>query len=149
MAVLFYGTRDTYGCFSNFSDHGFRLFGRSWPTAEHCFQAQRFAGTPYEEQIRRARSPKEAKRLGRTKGFPIRRDWDSIRIDVMRAIVLRKFLTHEDLRHLLLSTGDAPIAENARYDFYWGLGADGSGRNMLGRILMEVREILRDEETTD
>ena len=64
----------------------------------------------------------------------------------MRRAVLRKFETHAALRALLLSTGDEEIVENAPGDFYWGCGADGSGRNMLGRILMETREILRARE---
>jgi ribA/ribD-fused uncharacterized protein len=46
----------------------------------------------------------------------------------------------------LLSTGNQLIVENSPVDYYWGCGADGSGKNMLGKILMEVREILRKEE---
>ena len=45
--------------------------------------------------------------------------------------------------HLLLSTGDEPIVENARGDYYWGCATDGSGKNMPGRILVETREKLR------
>ncbi|WP_081589256.1 MULTISPECIES: NADAR family protein [Fischerella] len=50
---------------------------------------------------------------------------------------------HTDIREILLSTGDEEIVENSPIDYYWGCGADGSGKNMLGIILMEVREILR------
>jgi ribA/ribD-fused uncharacterized protein len=56
---------------------------------------------------------------------------------------LRKFQTHPDLAELLLSTGDEPIVENAPGDYYWGCGKDGSGRNRLGQILMDVRAKLR------
>ena len=65
----------------------------------------------------------------------------------MRRAVLRKFEVQADLRALLLGTGDEPIVENAPGDYYWGCGADGSGKNMLGIILMEVREILRVRES--
>lgn len=51
--------------------------------------------------------------------------------------------THADIRAVLLSTTDELIVENSPIDYYWGCGADGSGKNMLGQILMEVREILR------
>jgi hypothetical protein len=61
----------------------------------------------------------------------------------MRKAVLRKFETHADIREILLATGDGEIVENAPGDYYWGCGKDGSGKNMLGLILMEVREILR------
>jgi hypothetical protein len=56
--------------------------------------------------------------------------------------VLRKFETHADIREVLLSTGNELIVENAPGDYYWGCGADGRGKNRLGQILMEVREIL-------
>ncbi len=61
----------------------------------------------------------------------------------MRKAVLRKFETHKDIRDILLSTDNEEIVENSPIDFYWGCGSDGSGKNMLGIILMEVREILR------
>lgn len=53
------------------------------------------------------------------------------------------FSQHEDLRALLLSTGDAKLVEHTENDAYWGDGGDGSGKNMLGRILVQVREQLR------
>lgn len=67
----------------------------------------------------------------------------------MRRAVLRKFETHRALRDLLLSTGHEEIVENAPGDYYWGCGADGTGKNMLGKILMEVREALRSREAGD
>ena len=52
MAIRFYSTTGAHGCFSNFSRHPFELGGKRWPTSEHYFQAQKFAGTPREEEIR-------------------------------------------------------------------------------------------------
>ena len=145
MPILFYSTRDPhYGCFSNFSPHPFDLGGRVWPTSEHYFQSQKFAGTEHEEAVRQAASPMIAARMGRSRSRPLRRDWDRVKDDVMRRAVLRKFETHAALRAVLLATGDEPIVENAPHDYYWGCGADGSGRNRLGQILMEVRDILRE-----
>jgi ribA/ribD-fused uncharacterized protein len=143
MAIYFYSTIDACGCFSNFSRHGFELGGRYWPTAEHYFQAQKFAGTQYAEHVARARTPKEAAERGQTRSVPLRPDWESAKDEVMRAAVRRKFETHADIRAVLLGTGDEELVENAPGDYYWGCGADGSGRNVLGRILMEVREALR------
>jgi hypothetical protein len=144
MTIYFYGTRTQYGCFSNFSRHGFELDGVWWPTSEHYFQAQKFAGTPHADQIREVKTPKDAARMGRDRSRPLRSDWERVKDDIMRKAVLHKFETHADIREVLLSTGDAPIVENAPGDYYWGCGADGSGKNMLRQILMEVREILRD-----
>ena len=60
----------------------------------------------------------------------------------MRRAVLRKFETHEAIGELLRSTGDEELVEDAPRDYYWGCGKDKTGRNMLGIILMEVRETL-------
>ncbi len=61
----------------------------------------------------------------------------------MRKAVLRKFETHQDIKKILLATDDQEIVEKSPIDYYWGCGSDGNGKNMLGIILMEVREILR------
>jgi N-glycosidase YbiA len=144
MPILFYSKNDDYYCFSNFSPHGFELDGKFWPTSEHYFQAQKFADPEHKKHVGLAKTPKEAANRGRDRSMPLRPDWESVKDDVMRRAVLRKFETHADIREILLGTGDEPIVENAPGDFYWGCGADGTGKNMLGRILVEVRMILRD-----
>lgn len=144
MAIYFYSTREQpYGCFSNFSRHGITMEGVWWPTVEHYFQAQKFAGTPYAEQIHRAATPKQAAALGRSRSVPLRSDWEQVKDEIMLAAVQRKFETHEALRALLLATSDEEIIENAPKDYYWGSGADGSGQNKLGQTLMTVRARLR------
>jgi N-glycosidase YbiA len=147
MAIYFYSAREEpYGCFSNFSPHGFELDGKWWRTSEHYFQAQKFAGTPGEEEVRRARTPREAAERGRDRRRPLRRDWEDVKDEIMRVAVLQKFEAHADIRAILLGTGDEEIVENAPRDFYWGCGSDGSGKNMLGIILMETRAIFRERE---
>ncbi len=144
MAIYFYSSREKpYGCFSNFSVHGFTLDGFWWPTSEHYFQAQKFVGTPHTDQIRQVKLPKDAARLGRQRTRPLRSDWEQAKDDVMRKAVLCKFETHADIREILLSTGNQALVENAPEDYYWGCGQDGSGKNRLGEILVEVREALR------
>lgn len=141
--IYFYSTRGDYGCFSNFSRHGFELGGTYWKTSEHYFQAQKFAGTEHEAYVRFAPTPKEAARRGRRRDLPLREDWNAVKDDVMRRAVLRKFETHAHIRETLLATGERPLVENAPSDYYWGCGKDGSGKNMLGKILVETRTILR------
>jgi ribA/ribD-fused uncharacterized protein len=143
MPIHFYSTRDAYGCFSNFSAHGIQLKGVWWPTSEHYFQAQKFAGTPHEEQVRLAKSPKQAAEMGRERSRPLRGDWEQVKDDVMREAVLQKFLTHADIQQTLLSTGDEELVEATSNDYYWGCGTNGTGKNMLGKILMEVRAEIR------
>jgi ribA/ribD-fused uncharacterized protein len=141
--IRFYSTSDDYGEFSNFAPYPIRLKGRTWPTSEHYFQGQKFAGTEHEEQIRGAKSPMIAARMGRARNRPLRRDWGAVKDRIMKEAVVAKFDQHTELQALLLSTGDATIVEHTTKDSYWGDGGDGSGRNQLGRILMEVRAELR------
>lgn len=143
MPLYFYSVRDQFGCFSNFSPHGFERNGKYWATSEHYFQAMKFPGTEAEELIRNASSPKEAANLGRSRSFPLRPDWESVKDSVMRDAVLGKFRAHKDISDTLLGTGDEEIIEKAVHDAYWGCGTDGKGLNMLGKILMEIRERLR------
>lgn len=147
MPIYFYAaSEEPYGCFSNFSAHGFVLDGVWWPTSEHYFQAQKFAGTPRCDEIRQARSPRNAAHMGRSRKHPLRADWEDVKDEIMLQGVLKKFETHADIRAILLETGTQRIVENAPNDYYWGCGADGSGKNKLGLTLMQVRGLLRERE---
>ena len=141
--INFYRTSDEYGCFSNFAPYPIALDGRRWPTSEHFFQAQKFDDPQHQESIRQEKSPMIAARMGRDRKKKLRRDWESVKVGIMREAVRAKFAQHDDIREILLSTADAKIVEHTENDDYWGDGGDGSGKNMLGRILMEVRDELK------
>ncbi|HNC90546.1 MAG TPA: NADAR family protein [Anaerolineales bacterium] len=144
--INFYSTKDQYGGFSNFSRHPFELDGKQWLTTEHYFQAQKFPGNEaYQEKIRLEKSPMVAARLGRSRAQPIRPDWEQVKDELMKAALLAKFRQNKDIREILLSTGDAQLVEHTKNDRYWGDGGDGSGKNKLGLLLMEIREKLRQE----
>jgi N-glycosidase YbiA len=145
MTIYFYTRTDKYGDFCNYSAHGFEIDGKYWPTVEHYFQAQKFAGTEQEELVRRARTPGDAKSLGRSYYVPLRTDWEIVKDELMYRAVSRKFQTHKGIRERLISTGQEEIIENAPGDYYWGCGADGSGQNKLGKILMRVRDELANQ----
>ena len=149
MTIYFYSTRENpYGCFSNFSQHGFELDGAWWTTSEHYFQAQKFINTdrPWFDKIREVKTPKEAAKMGRDRKHPLRKDWEQVKDGIMQQAVLQKFKTHADIREILLATGDELIVENSPIDYYWGCGKDSSGKNRLGEILMTVRGILRQQQ---
>lgn len=144
--INFYSTKDQYGGFSNFSRHPFELDGKQWLTTEHYFQAQKFPGNEaYQEKIRLEKSPMVAARLGRSRAQPIRADWEQVKDELMKTALLAKFTQNKDILAILLSTGDAQLVEHTKNDRYWGDGGDGSGKNKLGLLLMEVREELRQE----
>lgn len=145
--INFYSVAEEFGEFSNFAAFPIKLQGKRWPTSEHYFQGQKFQDTGHREEVRRAKTPMIAARLGRDRKKKLRRDWESVKGNVMREAVLAKFSQHDELRNVLLATGEAKLVEHTTNDAYWGDGGDGSGKNMLGRILMEVREQLRQQET--
>lgn len=143
LPIRFYGVASEFGAFSNFAPYPIRIDGLTFPTTEHYFQAQKFPGSPHAEAIRRAKTPGSAAKFGRSRRYKLRSDWESVKRSVMRQALLAKFSQHPELRELLLSTGYAPIVEHTHRDAYWGDGGDGSGKNWLGRLLVEVREELR------
>ncbi len=81
-----------------------------------------------------------AARVGRDRSLRLRRDWESVKVSVMRDALVAKFEQHVDLRDALLATGEAKLVEHTERDAYWG---DGRGKNMLGHLLMSVRQQLR------
>lgn len=140
--IKFYSQNDEYGEFSNFVAYPIALKKKRWPTTEHYFQAQKFEDSQHQEQIRKANSPMIAARLGRDRKKKLRKDWESVKDNIMYDAVLAKFTQYEGLKKLLLSTGDAKLIEHTTNDSYWGDGGHGRGRNMLGIILMRVRDEL-------
>jgi len=138
-SIRFYETDRPYGCFSNFARFPLRLDGAEWPTSEHAFQARKFTSSDDRERIRRAPTPFVAAEMGRDRSRTIRADWDAVRDDVMREVLAAKFNQHASLRDVLLSTGECHLIEHTTNDRYWGDGGDGTGKNRLGELLMEVR----------
>jgi hypothetical protein len=137
--IRFYLKRDPYGCFCNFAPYTVEIDGRMWKTTEHYYHAQRFAGTEYEEVIRQIKTPFQAKEVAKSGIYPRRSDWFDVKFDIMTKAVKAKFEQHNDLRDILVSTGNAILKEHTELDHYWGDGGDGSGRSRLGEILMMVR----------
>ncbi len=147
MAIRFYRVSEPYGCFSNFSPHPITLDDKVWPTSEHYFQAQKFPSAPdYQEQMRNAARPHDVAEMGRDRSYVLRPDWDVVKDDFMRLAVLQKFAEHREIRSTLFSTGSEALIEATSHDYYWGEGTKQTGKNMLGIILMEVREALRGQE---
>ena len=144
-AILFYNRDEPYYEFTNFYAAPIVLDGKTWPTTEHYFQAQKFIGTSYPEVIRNFDRPRQAFDLSRnpTVSRWRRSDWEEIKINTMKKALLAKFTQHKDLRQLLLHTGDNMLIEHTPYDKFWGDGGDGSGQNHLGLLLMEIRYDLK------
>ncbi len=140
--INFYRERDDYGFCSNFYKAPIEIDDKVYPTTEHYFQSLKFATTDSvaADKVRLASSPSEAARLGRSRKFPLRKDWENVKDDVMRKALTAKFSQHPNLKKQLIDTGNAKLVEHTKNDSYWGDGGDGTGKNMLGKLLMELRD---------
>ncbi|WP_405183623.1 NADAR family protein (plasmid) [Nocardia sp. NBC_01377] len=135
-----------YRFLSNFGEHPVEFDGRLYPTSEHAYAAAKTTDTSAIDRIIAAGSPGEAKRLGGR--VTLRPNWDTVRISAMRAILRAKFTGDPALTQRLLDTGDALLIEgNTWGDRFWGRALIPGvrtpvGVNMLGRLLMELRDEL-------
>ncbi|KAJ3053077.1 hypothetical protein HK097_005111 [Rhizophlyctis rosea] len=145
--IYFYRVSEhPYGIFSNFHRSPIEISSTIYLTTEHYFQSQKFPTSPSaQHQIITARTPSDAATLGRNRSFPLRPDWEQVKDSIMKEALMAKFKQHAKLREVLLGTGDRKLVEHTRNDSYWADGGDGSGKNMLGILLMDVRRILREE----
>lgn len=139
-----------HGPFSNLYRRPILFEGREYPTAEHAYQAGKARKESVREWILSAPSPAlVAMAAHGLYTWDIVPEWSQIKFDRMRQVLRAKFTQHEDLRKLLLSTGDALLVEAARTDNavnrVWGQ-VNGKGQNMLGILLMEVRTELRNTQ---
>jgi len=133
---------EQYAWLSNFEPSPIvDLNGYVWPTAEHCYQAARTTGKE-REVIRLAETPDRAKRLGQK--CSVRSDWDDVKIEVMRRILVAKFTQNPEFYTLLRDCEGMELVECAP----WDDGGDGNGQNHLGKLLMQLRDQWLEEEPT-
>ncbi len=137
--------QDQYRFLSNFWRVPIEVDGIIYATVEHYFQSQKASTADGAKLIASATSPKEAKRLGKT--VEMRGDWEQVKLGVMERGVRAKFEQHPDLARKLMETGDALLEEgNLWGDIFWGVDArTGNGKNHLGKILMQVREDMKNK----
>lgn len=127
------------------SDHPFELEGVTWPTAEHYYRAMRFERFDDREAVRQAPTVEEAIKRGKRWFKKTRRDWKAVQSTVMTRALYIQCRTYPEIAERLLQTGDKPIIEDSQYDYLWGLGRDKRGGNLYGKVLMNVRDKLREE----
>lgn len=129
-----------YRFLSNFYPCQVEVAGIVYPTLEHAFQAMKTENSTEREVVRAAKTPGQAKALGRK--VTLVPNWDAIKVGVMRGLLRQKF-ADKVLRAELLATEDALLVEgNYWQDFFWGV-CRGRGENWLGKLLMEIREEIK------
>jgi len=146
------------GIFSNWHPASFQFCGNNFANSEQAFMWSKAITFNDEETaalILKEINPKEVKKLGRLiKGFD-EITWNEKRYGCMYNVLLDKFMQNEEMLQVLLATGDKILAEASPYDKIWGIGMDENepgiedesnwkGENLLGRVLMDVREYYRE-----
>jgi len=148
MVEIINSFKDEYDFLSNFYPVTVRFEDLSYPTVEHAYQASKSKEFFFRKLIAALPPTKAglAKRRGRT--VRLRSDWEIVKIDIMRDLLLYKFL-QDFFKTKLLETGDSEIIEgNFWHDNIWGdcyckKCKDISGQNLLGTLLMEIRSQLK------
>jgi ribA/ribD-fused uncharacterized protein len=142
--IEFYRSSGPYGCFSNLYMAEVDFEGRRFPCSEYAYQFAKPNKPAITEWLMAAPTPRLcASAAHGLLRYDVVSDWSTLKFSRMRAVLLAKFGQHPRLAHVLLSTGDALLVEASRTDATWGLGANGKGSNMLGRMLMELRSSIQ------
>ena len=142
--IIFRRLNEPFGEFSNFYPSLIRIGGKEYRTVEHYYQSMKFKDTEYEEPIRNRSTPKQAKELAYSEEIQRHMDkkWHQNKLLIMGRGLSAKFQLPR-FQNILLSTGTVEIVEYSKHDYYWGRNEDGAGYNMLGKLLMELRERIK------
>ena len=140
--------RGAYRFLSNFARFPVVFEGVEYPTAEHAYVAAKTVDPAIRAWVCQIDTPGNAKYRG--KSIALRPDWEDVHDEVMLAVLRSKFTRNAEAREQLLATGNAELVEgNAWHDNYWGrcrckeCAGVVDAHNVLGRLLMMVREELR------
>lgn len=126
-----------FGFLSNFTPSEVMWMGVRYPTVEHAYQAAKSRDEVVRRSFAYLETPGKAKREGRK--IEIRDDWESIKVNVMRTLLIQKF-SDPDLLAKLKATAPHELVEgNWWNDTFWGV-CRGVGKNTLGKLLMEIRD---------
>ncbi|EIW79343.1 DUF1768-domain-containing protein [Coniophora puteana RWD-64-598 SS2] len=143
--ILFYDKHKPFYEFTNFSSHPVQYNGKTYPTCEHLFQSFKFMDEyPDIAELIRTGGDRPMAAFDEAHRYQnwVRPDWRQVNVAKMEEALYLKFTQNRELKKLLLDTGDAELVEDSPWDYFWGVGANHSGRNELGRALERLRDDL-------
>jgi len=153
--ICFYNKDEPYYEFSNFYPVNVHINWSDYKSSEHYYQLQKFVRAPkpsipdanidsVRKSILAANTARQAYDIAHANEDKVDfNEWDKYKNEQMMIALCAKFSQNPGLRNLLVSTGYKKLVEHTSTDKYWGDGGDGSGQNMLGKMLMVVRDTLR------
>jgi ribA/ribD-fused uncharacterized protein len=145
---VFFYEQDFY-VLSNFSSFEVEWSGFTFKTSEHLYHWMRFAfsdrpgANMIAGRVKDARSAHDAFKLAQQEKSLQALNWNDNKVYFMREILRQKAMQHEYVRRKLLATGDRELIEDSGRDDFWGWGPNKDGKNMLGKLWMDVRSELR------
>ncbi|MCY4557666.1 MAG: NADAR family protein [Chloroflexi bacterium] len=146
-------TAAAWGELSNFFPLATPIATGPWlfTTSESAYQACKFPGRPdVQQRIAEAPTARQAAAIGRTPGLGIDLGWNAQRVDVMRWVLrMKREANAAEIDGVLAETGERPIVEVSTRDAWWGarpVAARYEGNNVLGRLWMELRQQLREND---
>lgn len=133
-----------YRWLSNFAPVSVCQNGVVYPSVEHAYMSAKSDSIDWKMFCKHTKSPGTVKKASRD--IQLVANWDAIKVEVMGNCLRDKFL-QEPYKTLLLRTGDVHIQEGNRWgDKFWGVDLrTGKGLNTLGKLIMEIREELKEE----
>lgn len=138
--IRFYKSNRAYGFLSNLYKNPVKFDGRLFPTSEHAYQFGKFRDGKVREWAMKCPKPHLlAIFCHNLLLWDIVENWNKIKVDRMYRVLKAKFLDPE-LKKKLIETGNSKIEEDSKTDYFWGRGKTGKGKNMLGNLLMKVRD---------
>ncbi|MGD9276592.1 MAG: NADAR family protein [Candidatus Pacearchaeota archaeon] len=144
---IFFYPKEFY-VFDNFSSFQIEYNGFVFPTSEHAYQAMKFikANPKIFEEIKKAKSAHEAQKLAMKNKDKVDLEWEKNKIHIMKSILKNKIDQHPYILKKLLQSGEREIIEDSWRDEIWGWGKNKDGKNLLGKIWMELREEYMNEK---
>jgi ribA/ribD-fused uncharacterized protein len=132
-----------YYVFSNFSAFAVEWKGHYCMTSEHAYHTEKFLDESLKEKIRAARSAHDSQKISHDYKENYRPDWHDVKVSIMKDILRAKVEQHPYVKKKLLESGGRELVEDSWRDAFWGWGPNKDGKNMLGKLWMEVREEVR------
>lgn len=123
---------------SPFSAHEVEIDGVEYKTAEHAYQSLRMR-LEYRKLVEVTSSPMDAWRKAQEAKSLGHLDETVDKDELMEKIFRAKLAQHSDIKEILLETGTSELLKVWPTDYYWGIGVDGSGENLMGKLWMKLR----------
>lgn len=138
-----YFVEEIWHYLSPFSAHQIEIWGEKFMTVEHAYQTMKFLPGSVQDEIKNAKSAYACWKLNwKYKGDKSLLNPDFDKVKIMEELLRAKVAQHPEVLEILKLSGNRGLHKNVESDEFWGVGHDGSGQNVLGKLWMKIREDL-------